>query len=135
MPQTHQKRGTKLRHFGIDHLRSLVVGYRYTVVAVQDEVRISDLVEAHRREFLASVEGSVYALPPRPRARLRGHEGPIELPTSADAAHYLFHPYHLPSERKAIERAQRFADFLKTEQPIRGKVACAPRRRVDGRVG
>jgi hypothetical protein len=94
-----------------------------TVVAVQDEVRISDLVEAHRRQLVASVEGSVYALPPRLRARPRGHEAPIELPTSADAARYFVHLYHSPSETNVIERAERFADFLEAKQPIGGKAA------------
>jgi hypothetical protein len=66
------QQGAELRHFGIDELDPLEAVHRDAVVAVQNEVGASDLVQAHRRQLLAADERPVYVLPLGPCALPEG---------------------------------------------------------------
>src|SRR5919107_3416239 len=90
------------------------------MIAVCDEVRVADLVQAHGWKLLASVEGPIYSLPPLPHARLRGQEDLVELRASTDAAHYLLHPHHSPSDANPAHHAELFPEVLEAGQPIDG---------------
>src|SRR5919202_3116132 len=114
--------GVEFRHLSIDRFNSLVAGHRDAVVAVQNEVRVADLVQAHGRKRLAPVEGSIYALPPRSQAGLIGQKDPVELRTPADAPNYLLYPHHPSSEANAIARAECPPDLLEAGQPLGGRV-------------
>jgi hypothetical protein len=83
------QQGAELRHFGISELDPLVAVHRDAVVAVQNKVGASDLVQAHRRQLLAAEERPVYVLPLGSHALPEGEECPIELRASADTAHYV----------------------------------------------
>jgi hypothetical protein len=48
VPSIAPQPGVELRHFRVDPIDAVEVGYRYTVVAIQDEVEAPNLVEAHR---------------------------------------------------------------------------------------
>lgn len=60
--------GAELRHVGVYPLYTVVAVHRDAVVAIQNELVFVNLVQAHRRELLAPVEGPVHVLPLRPRA-------------------------------------------------------------------
>src|SRR5919112_1653916 len=68
------RRGMELRHLSIDPFYAWVAGHRDAVVAVCDEVRVADVVQAHGWQLLAPVEGPIYSLPALPHTRLRGQE-------------------------------------------------------------
>src|SRR5215217_2184199 len=121
------RRGMKLRHLGIDPFHALVAGHRDAVVAVCDEVRVADLVQAHGWQLLAPVEGLIYSLPPLPHTRLRGQEDLVELRASTDAAHYLLHP-HDPRPTRIPPTTPSF--FLKSSKQGNPSVAGPFRRRA-----
>src|SRR5215207_5119798 len=114
------RRGMELRHLGIDPFHAVVAGHRKAVVAVCDEVRVADLVQAHGWQLLAPVEGSIYSLPPLPHTRLRGQEDPGELRVSTDAAHYLLHLHHPPSDANPAHRTKFLPEVLEAGQPLGG---------------
>src|SRR5919107_3861768 len=114
------RRGMELRHLGIDPFHAVVAGHRDAVVAVCHEVRVADLVQAHGWQLLAPVEGPIYSLPPLPHTRLRGQEVLVELRASTDAAHYLLHPHHPPSDTNPAHHAELFPEVLEAGQLIGG---------------
>src|SRR5918995_5423846 len=110
----------ELRHLGIDPFHTVVASYRDAVVAICDEVRVANLVEAHGWKLLATVEGPIYPLPSHPHARLRGQEDRVELRASTDAARYLLHPHHPPSDANSAHCAEFLPEVLETGQPVGG---------------
>src|SRR5215213_11579660 len=123
-------RGMELRHLGIDPFHAVGAGHRDAVVAVCDEVRVADLVQAHGWQLLAPVEGPIYSLPPLPHTRLRGQEDLVELRASTDAARYLLHPHHPPSDANPAHHAEL---FLKSSKQGNPSVAGPFRRRAISR--
>src|SRR5215210_43276 len=115
------RRGMKLRHLGIDPFHVVIASHRDAVVAVCDEVRVADLVQAHGWQLLAPVEGPIYPLPPLPHARLRGQEDRVELRASTDAARYLLHPHHPPSDANPAHRTEFLPEVLEAGQPVGGE--------------
>src|SRR5215218_5937779 len=90
------------------------------MVAVHHEVGIPDLVELDRRQVLAPLERSVYALPLVPHARPRGQEGSIEVPPPPHAADDRLHLYDPRPSVKAIVGRMLSSDIVEGEQPIWG---------------
>jgi hypothetical protein len=89
-------------------------------MSVQHEVEAADLVEGHRRQFLALAEGSVHTLPPLFCARPGGHKAPIELRTPADAPPYTPHRHRSHSSINPPHRCSgELPELLEAEQPIR----------------
>jgi hypothetical protein len=88
------------------------------MVAVHHEVGITDLVELDRRQVLAPLERSVYALSPLCHARPRGQEGSVEVPPPPHAADDLVYLYDLRPSVKAIVGRMLSSDIVEGEQPI-----------------
>src|SRR5215218_7992992 len=83
-------RGPELRDIGLQGPQTVVAGDGYAVVAVQDEVRVSQLVQAHRRKVHTPVERQIHALPPIAGTRAKRREAPVEVPTASHAADISF---------------------------------------------
>src|SRR5215213_9405685 len=89
------------------------------MVAVRHEVGIPDLVEFDRRQVLAPLERSVYALPPLPHARPHGQEGSVELIPPPHAAHDLVHLYDPRPSLEAIVSRKLSSYVVEGEQLVR----------------
>ena len=89
------------------------------MVAVNDEVGIPDLEELDRRQVLASLERSVYSLPPLPHARPRWQEGSVEVPPPPHAADDLLHLYDPRSPVEAfVSNGMLTSEVVEGEQPV-----------------
>ena len=85
------------------------------MVAVHHEVGIPDLVEFDRRQVLAPLERSVYALPLVPDARPRWQEVSVEVPPPPHAADDLIHFYDSRPTRTAIVSRKLSSEVVKGE--------------------
>src|SRR5215213_3836658 len=88
------------------------------MVAIQHEVGILKLVELDRRQVLAPLERSVYALPLMPHAGPRGQEGSVEVPPSPHAPEDLLHLYYPRPSGTAIVSYKLSSDVVEGEQPV-----------------
>jgi hypothetical protein len=52
-------RTAEIGHLGVDPLDPVVADHADAVVAVEDEVGVADLVQAHRRQLFAAVSGRI----------------------------------------------------------------------------
>src|SRR5215217_83817 len=85
----------ELYHLGVDYLHAPLAGDGDPVVAILYEVDVPNLVQADRGQLFAPVHDLVYAPPAGPEVGLGGHERPVEVPVTSDAADYL-RDGHLP---------------------------------------
>src|SRR5215210_1094871 len=93
------------------------------MVAVHHEVGIPDLVELHRRQVLAFLERSVYALPLVPYARPRWKEGPIEVPPPPHAADDLIHLYDPRPSVDAVVSRKISSEVVEGERLVRHMIS------------
>src|SRR5215207_10290823 len=107
----------KLRHIGVDPLDLLVAGHADAVVAILDEVGVTELVQPHRLQLHAAMERSIHPLPLLRHAPPGGHEAAVELPVAIHAAHYLRDLDDPPAQIEAVVRSYRLPGLLKSEQP------------------
>src|SRR5918999_2469455 len=106
-----------LGHVGLNRLYSLVTGNADAVVAVLDEVRVPDLVQPDRWQIKPTVERSIHPLPPLRKARLRGHEGAIEVPVAAHAANYFRDLDISQAQTTPVVRQVPLPDLVEGQQP------------------
>ena len=92
-------------------------------MTVHHEVETADLVEGHRRQRLAPVEGPVYAFPPLFCARPDGHEAPIELRAPAYAAPYLPQRHRPHASIDPPNCPGDFPDLVEEQQLTRSAIA------------
>ena len=107
----------ELGYRGFYRWHLVVAGHRDSMVAINHEVAIPYLVELHRRQVLAPLERSVYALPPLPHAGPRRQEGSVEVLPPAHAADDLVHLYDSRPSGTAIVSRKLNSNVVEGEQP------------------
>ena len=108
----------ELGYCGFYRWHIVVAGYGDSMVAVHDEVGVPNLVELDWRQVLASLERSVYALPPLPQARPRGQKGSVKVPPPPHAANDLLHLYDPPPSVSAVVSDEFSSYVVEGEQSV-----------------